>query len=200
MARANRCPPAEIANLMGLRLRGASSDIRPPVFGVEPDEAVRQSVHAATGVPGALVDGMHLSVFEGGPLSVAAVLSAGKAHRPPAGREWAAVYGSRACPRCLLASGGVWQLWWKLSRSAMCPEHQVMLLDRCPSCGWALRWGGNRPRVVPAQWVRPPTCCANSVRGKPCSRWLPAVRVSRAHERTVDARQRWLDVAYGRAY
>ncbi|MFI5761986.1 TniQ family protein [Streptomyces sp. NPDC051563] len=199
MAHVNRCPPAEVANLMGLRLRGASPDVRPPLFGVRSDEEVRRTVFTATGVPGGLVDGMHLSVFEGGPLSVESVLSAGKAHRPSAGREWAEPHGSRACPCCLLVSGGVWQLWWKLSGAAVCPEHQVALLDRCPSCGWVLRWGGDRPRVVPAQWVRPPTCCANSVGGRPCSQWLPAVRVTRAAERTAEAQQRWLDIAFGRA-
>lgn len=30
MARLNRCPPAEVADLLGLRLRGASADVRPP--------------------------------------------------------------------------------------------------------------------------------------------------------------------------
>lgn len=199
MARANRCPPAEIADLMGLRLRGVSGEVRPPPFGVRSNETVRQTVYAATGVSGGVVDRMHLSVFEGGPLSVASVLSAAKAHLPSAGREWVEVHGSRVCPCCLLVSGGVWQLWWKLSCAAVCPEHQVMLLDRCPSCGWVLRWGGNRPRVVPAQWVRPPTCCANSVGGRPCSQWLPAVRASRASERMVDAQRQWLDIAYGRA-
>lgn len=107
MARANRCPSAEVADLMGLRLRGVYAKARPPVFGVQCDEAVRQTVYAATGVPGGTVDRMHLSVFEGGPLSVAAVLSADKAHWPSATREWVEVYGSRACPCCLLASGGV---------------------------------------------------------------------------------------------
>ncbi|WP_409471694.1 TniQ family protein [Streptomyces sp. HC307] len=199
MARVNRCPPAEVADLMGLRLRGASGEVRPPVFGVQSDEAVRHTVYAATGISGGLVDGMHLSVFDGGPLSVAAVLSTAKAHLPSTGREWVEVYGSRACPHCLLVSGGVWQLWWKLSCAAVCPEHQVMLLDRCPSCGGVLRWGGNRPRVVPAQWVRPPTCCANSVRGRPCSQWFPAIRARRAHDRTVEAQRRWLDIAFGRA-
>ncbi|WP_370444182.1 TniQ family protein [Streptomyces sp. Root264] len=147
MARVNRCPPAEVANLMGLHLRGVYASTRPPVFGVQCDEAVRQAVYAATGVPGSAVDRMHLSVFEDGPLSVAAVLSASKARGPSAAREWVEVYGSRACPCCLLASGGVWRLWWKLSCAAVCPEHQVKLLDRCPACGWALRWGGARPRV-----------------------------------------------------
>jgi hypothetical protein len=197
MARLNRCPPAEVADLLGLRLRGASADVRPPMFGVQSDDSVRQTLYTATGVPGDLVDGMHLSVYDGGPLNVAAVLSAGKAHHPSAGREWAEVYGSRACPRCLLISGGVWQLWWKLSCAAVCPEHRVVLLDRCPSCGGVLRWGGNRPRVVPAHWARSPTCCANSVRGKPCPQWLPEARVSQAHEGTVDAQQRWLDIAIG---
>ncbi|WP_078616535.1 TniQ family protein [Streptomyces sp. 351MFTsu5.1] len=199
MARVNRCPPAEVANLMGLHLRGVYASTRPPAFGVQCDEAVRQTVYAATGVPGSAVDRMHLSVFEGGPLSVAAVLSASKARGPSEAREWVEVYGSRACPCCLLASGGVWRLWWKLSCAAVCPEHQVTLLDRCPACGWALRWGGDRPRAVP-RWDRPPTCCANSVHGSPCAEWLPAVRVSRADERTVSAQRLWLDTAYRRAY
>lgn len=200
MARVNRCPPAEVADLMGIRLRGVYASARPPVFGVQCDEAVRQAVYAATGVPGSAVDRMHLSVFEGGPLGVAAVLSASKAHWPSAARGWAEVYGSRACPCCLLASGGVWRLWWKLSCAAVCPEHQVTLLDRCPTCGWVLRWGGARPRVVPARWNRLPTCCANSVHGRPCAQWLPAARVSQADERTVDAQRRWLDTAYRRAH
>lgn len=199
MARLNRCPPAEVADLLGLQLRGASADVRPPVFGVRSDESLRRTLYATTGLPGSLVDGMHLSVFEGGPLSVSAVLSAGKSHRPAAGREWAEVYGSRACPSCLLVSGGVWRLWWKLSCAAVCPEHQVLLLDRCPSCGGVLRWGGNRPRVVSALWVRPPTCCANSIRGTPCSQWLPVVRVNQARRETVDAQRRWLDIAFGQA-
>jgi hypothetical protein len=199
MARVNRCPPAQVADLMGLRLRGAYASTRPLVFGVQCDEAVRQTVYAATGVPGSAVDRMHLSVFEGGPLSVAAVLSASKAPGPSAAREWVEVYGSRACPCCLLASGGVWRLWWKLSSAAVCPEHQVILLDRCPACGGVLRWGGPQPRAAPARWDRLPTCCANSVHGRPCV-WLPAVRVSQADERTVDAQRRWLDTAYRRAY
>ncbi len=198
IARVNRCPTAEVATMMGLGLRGSSASVRPPLFGVRSDETVRRAMFAATGVPGGLVDGIHLSVFEGGPLNVAAVLAAGRARRPSAGQEWAAAHGSRACPCCLLVSGGVWQLWWKLSCAAVCPEHRVVLLDRCPSCGWVLRWGGERPRVVPAQWVRPPTCCANSVRGRPCSQWLPAVRVSRADGGTAEAQRRWLDVACGR--
>ncbi|GAA3876062.1 hypothetical protein GCM10023084_31310 [Streptomyces lacrimifluminis] len=131
-ARVNRCPSTEVADLMGLRLRGVYADARPPVLGVRCDEAVRQTVYAATGVPGGTVDRMHLPVFEGGSLSVAA-LSAGEAHWPSARREWVEVYGSRACPCCLLASGGVWQLWWKLSCAAVRPEHQVTL--RMRGCG-----------------------------------------------------------------
>ncbi len=185
--------------MLGLRLRGASAGVRPPVFGVRPDEPLRRTVYAATGIPGRLVDGMHLSVFEGGPLSIPAVLSVGTvAARASAGREWVEVYGSRACPSCLLASGGVWQLWWKLSCAAVCPEHQLVLLDRCPTCQWVLRWGGDRPRVVPAQWARLPTVCANSVKGRPCSRWLPASRTDGASAESVAAQRHWLDVAFER--
>jgi hypothetical protein len=75
MARVNRCPPAEVADQMGLHLRGVYASTRPPAFGVQCDEAVRQAVYAATGIPGSAVDEMHLSVFDGGPLSVRAVLS-----------------------------------------------------------------------------------------------------------------------------
>ncbi|WP_443031338.1 TniQ family protein [Streptomyces sp. 3214.6] len=141
MARVNRCPPAEVADLMGLHLRGVHASTRPPVFGVQCDEAARQAVYATTGVPGSAVDKMHLSVFDGGPLSVPAVPSASKADWPSAAREWVEVYGSRAWPCCLLASGGVWRLWWKLSCAAVRPEHQVTLLDRCPVCGWGTAAG-----------------------------------------------------------
>lgn len=65
MARVNRCPPAEVATMMGLGLRGASADVRPPLFGVRSDDVVRRTVFAATGVPDERVDAMHLSVFEG---------------------------------------------------------------------------------------------------------------------------------------
>lgn len=52
MARVNCCPPAEVADLMGRSLRAMYSDARPPAFGVQCDEAVRQTAYAATGVPG----------------------------------------------------------------------------------------------------------------------------------------------------
>ncbi|MEU4927162.1 TniQ family protein [Streptomyces yokosukanensis] len=147
MARLNICPTAEVADLLGLCLRGAFADGRPPVIGLPSDESVRQTVYAATGIPGRQVDGMHLSAFEGGPLDIASALSAGTvAARSSAGRDWAEVYGSRACPSCLLLSGGVWQLWWKLSSAGMCTTHRMVLMGRCPSCGWKLRWGGARPR------------------------------------------------------
>lgn len=192
MARLNRCPPAEVADLLGLRLRGASAEVRPPVFGVRSDESLRRTLYAATGVPGGLVDGMNLSVFEGGPLNVAAVISAGKSHLPAAGREWAEVYGSRACPRCLLVSGGAWQLWWKLSYAAVCPEHQVLLLDRCPSCGGVLRWGGNRPRVVPAQWVRPPLVARTPFAGRPVrSGYQRFAWIRRAKRRSTHSGDGW---------
>nr|WGF20749.1 hypothetical protein [Streptomyces cacaoi] len=51
--------------MMGLGLRGASADVRPPLFGVRSDDVVRRTVFAATGVPDERVDAMHLSVFEG---------------------------------------------------------------------------------------------------------------------------------------
>ncbi|MET9509906.1 TniQ family protein [Streptomyces flavidovirens] len=199
MAWLNRCSPGVMADLLGLELRGSSPEVRPRVCGVRADDGVRRAVCAATGVAGGAVDRMHLAVFDPGPLSAAAVLSVGEtAARASAGREWVEVSGSRACPRCLLASGGVWQLWWKLSCAGVCPVHGVVLLDRCPSCGCVLRWGGTRPRVLPVAWSRPPTVCASSVGGRPCPQWLPLARVRPASASVGEFQRRWLEIAYGR--
>ncbi|MFE1709573.1 TniQ family protein [Streptomyces sp. NPDC058728] len=199
MAWLNRCSPGVMADLLGLELRGSSPEVRPRVFGVLADEGLRHAVCAATGVAGGAVDRMHLAVFDPGPLSAAAALAVGEtAARASAGREWVEVSGSRACPRCLLASGGVWQLWWKLSCAGVCPVHGVVLLDRCPSCGCVLRWGGKRPRVLPVAWSRPPTVCASSIGGRPCPQWLPLSRVRPAAASVGEFQRRWLEIAYGR--
>jgi len=48
---------------------------------------------------------------------------------------WGRGQGSRYCPACLAATGGRWQLRWRLSWSFACPDHQRLLADDCPGCG-----------------------------------------------------------------
>jgi len=48
-------------------------------------------------------------------------------------REWARFSGSPCCPGCLKETQG-WRLRWKLWFSFACLTHQVLLVDRCPSC------------------------------------------------------------------
>jgi len=53
---------------------------------------------------------------------------------------WGRGQGSRYCPDCLAATGGRWQLRWRLSWSFACPIHQRLLADNCPSCGQSQRF------------------------------------------------------------
>ncbi|MFJ3768372.1 TniQ family protein [Streptomyces sp. NPDC090082] len=61
---------------------------------------------------------------------------------------------SAACPLCVEASGGRWQLGWWLRWTFLCVDHLVYLVDRCPRCGLRLYWrleatgAGQRTRCV----------------------------------------------------
>ncbi|WP_292950258.1 MULTISPECIES: TniQ family protein [unclassified Neptuniibacter] len=45
----------------------------------------------------------------------------------------------RICPNCIIEKGFVdWR--WGLAHLSTCPEHQVLLLDACPSCNKPLDW------------------------------------------------------------
>ncbi|MFI6740549.1 TniQ family protein [Nonomuraea sp. NPDC050451] len=67
--------------------------------------------------------------------------------------EWAQLFGSRACPKCLAASNGAWPLWWKLGWAAVCPAHRMLLVDHCPRCRVHLRRrpGLARGRAAPGR-------------------------------------------------
>lgn len=47
---------------------------------------------------------------------------------------WGRGLGSRYCPDCLAATGGRWQLRWRLNWSFACVTHQRLLADDCPGC------------------------------------------------------------------
>ncbi|KAA2253342.1 hypothetical protein F0L68_33275 [Solihabitans fulvus] len=80
--------------------------------------------------------------------------------RPGSGRLFTS---TRACPRCLAESGGIWQLWWRLGIAAACIRHQMLLVDDCPTCALPLRRGHtNRGGDVPRRRTANPLLCGNS--------------------------------------
>jgi len=48
---------------------------------------------------------------------------------------WRPTVGSRYCPDCLTASGGVWPLRWQLPHVIACRRHRCLLAAVCPDCG-----------------------------------------------------------------
>ncbi|MEW9533648.1 TniQ family protein [Microbispora sp. NPDC049125] len=52
---------------------------------------------------------------------------------------WGRGGGSRYCPDCLTATGGRWQLSWRLSWAFACLTHRRLLANICPTCGKAPR-------------------------------------------------------------
>lgn len=72
---------------------------------------------------------------------------------------WGRSQGSRYCPDCLAATGGRWQLRWRLSWTFACPAHQRLLADNCPGCGRPQRF-----RCCAQQDPPQPGYCENPVR------------------------------------
>jgi TniQ len=85
------------------------------------------AIAAATGVWQATVESLTLSRYDG--RLVAIDRSTGRLRS-----AWTPVR-SRFCPRCLHASGGRWQLAWRLPWVFACQEHSCVLADACPTCG-----------------------------------------------------------------
>src|SRR6185503_15785784 len=133
---------------------------------------------------------MHLQVFDGTALDLSDVRFGQELTLRPAGRrEWAQFYGSRACPLCLRASGGVWPSWWRLGWAAACPRHGTVLVDRCAGCGLVLRRGARRhPQGLSTTRSPGPRVCGAGVGGKRhCEEDLTALPVAPAGARLVAA-------------
>ncbi|WP_030019864.1 TniQ family protein [Streptomyces monomycini] len=73
---------------------------------------------------------------------------------------WGRANGSRYCPPCLAASGGRWQLSWRLGWSFACTVHRALLADVCWRCG-----RHQRLRVTPAGTIPVPGTCTNPAGG-----------------------------------
>lgn len=113
-------------------------------------------------------------------------------YRAVAARGWAAVHGTRICPRCL-AADGIWRLWWRLPYAAICAEHARYLLTRCPGCGRPFR--DQRHSALRA--VGASTECGNPVGAGPrkhCGITLTGLATTAAPPSQV-AVQRSLDAA-----
>jgi hypothetical protein len=119
------------------------SVVLPANYGILMSSGDLEAVRSATGVAPDALRAMLLSAYDGTVLDLSSL-----GHGPAGGqvsvREWGLFRGSRCCPDCVAASGGAWQLWWRLGGAAACPVHRVMLHGHCPRCQLPLRWGSYR--------------------------------------------------------
>lgn len=120
---------------------------RPPWLVSVSAEQLR-SVEAATGILPETVGAMTLSTYNGTALQIDPV-----SQRLDPGFPFGLLAWSRYCPHCLTASGGRWQLRWRLGWSFACIEHHCLLVDRCPDCG------RNPRRYLAFQQVPRPLWC-----------------------------------------
>lgn len=144
MAVRMRTGPGRVIRELGVKLLpGGASVVLPANYGISMSSEDLKAVQSATGVAPDALGAMLLSMYDGTVLDLSSL-----GHGPAGGqvsvREWALFRGSRCCPDCVAASGGVWQVWWRLGGAAACPVHRVMLHGQCPRCQLPLRWGSYR--------------------------------------------------------
>ncbi|MFI7239708.1 TniQ family protein [Streptomyces cyaneofuscatus] len=133
--------PGEAAHAMGLECHPGYSVVRPLFFGITLTERSLARAVAATGIDAQALRAMQLSWYATSALDFAGLDLAAEASLTALGhREWALFTSSRACPKCL-AARPVWPLWWRLGIAAVCPVHQVLLVDLCRRCGIRLGRG-----------------------------------------------------------
>lgn len=126
--------PGEAAQVVGLECRPGYSAVRPVFFGIALTERSLVRAAAATGLEARVLRAMQLSRYAASALDFTGLdLSLEVSLTALGHREWALFTSSRACPKCL-AARPVWQLWWRLGIAAVCPVHQVLLVDVCSRC------------------------------------------------------------------
>ncbi|MFE5406634.1 TniQ family protein [Streptomyces sp. NPDC056580] len=133
--------PGTAARALGLEY--CTSDRVPAFFGILLTPASRQGLAQSTGLSADVLEGMHLSRYDGTLLDFEALdPDNDKPLEHTLSTQWLLLNSSRACPHCL-ASSDVWPLWWRLAIAAGCPVHRCLLIDTCPACGIAL-WRGSK--------------------------------------------------------
>lgn len=199
-AAAHDIPPGIAATLLGVEIRGSrTSDVRPVFYGLALSEDSRRRLVAATGLDPAVLDGMQLARYNGTALDLTGLdLSSAASLRSVIKREWF-LYGSRACPRCLVEEP-VWPTWWRLGIAAVCPVHQVLLRDACPRCGIPLRRGYVRhPRGLSKAVIAAPEVCGNHTGRGRCPQQMAEMPATPVDELLVAAQGEALRAADGRA-
>jgi hypothetical protein len=152
--------PGRLAKLTGLT-RGQSADTTivrlamNPVFRL--DDKTRSQFTEVTRLTPGEVDGLLLEPLgkRYGPLdpqySKVPASSRIIAHNP-----WVFTEAIRFCPECLAGTGseierlhgGAWRRSWRLPVVFACPQHQRLLLDRCPECGGLVHAGGQTSMIA----------------------------------------------------
>ncbi|TMR87887.1 TniQ family protein [Nonomuraea basaltis] len=193
----NGCPPWAIVEALGLDVCGTSGDVRTLAYGIVATAEMCEAVEAATGVGAEIVQAMHLEVFNGTAVDLTGVRVGDKESvRRSAAREWAQFFGGRACPECVAVSGGAWQVWWKLGWAAVCPIHQMLLVDGCPRCGVHLRRGPTgQPRGLSRTWMPDPLQCGAILSGAVCDQPIPQIRTDTVSSELADRQRMVLEMA-----
>ncbi|WP_186403765.1 TniQ family protein [[Actinomadura] parvosata] len=196
MALRNGCPPWTVVEALGLDV-SVASDVRSLAYGVLTTPEMCGAVEAATGVSSEVVRGMHLEVFDGSVLDLAGVRVGDKGSvRRAEGREWVQFFGSRVCPTCLAASGGVWPAWWKLGWAAVCPVHRTLLVDLCPRCRVAVRRGpAGQPARLSRSRMPAPLQCGALLSGTVCDQSIPQISTSSVSGKLADQQHLVLEAA-----
>lgn len=109
---------------------------------LNPDEA--QTISIATGISPDALETMTLQHYSG-----RAVRVKPDARMLSRAFPWGRGRGSRFCPACLDATGGRWQLRWRLGWTFACTAHNCLLADTCPHCGAVQRRRTHIGDIIP---------------------------------------------------
>ena len=165
-------PLATLLERIGLATRDPGWHV-PAGYGVMLDPGRVRGFACAARLGEGEVSGMLLSRFSGvccdlSELDVRDLRSLQSATYP----QWVYPVGSHVCPRCVVESGGVWKLNWKLAWSFACVRHRCLLVDTCPACRKRIAAGTGQSLPVSPSRVPDPLICRNPrpERG-PKNRW-----------------------------
>ncbi|MFI6443466.1 TniQ family protein [Kitasatospora sp. NPDC050543] len=197
--------PGETARRMGLECRSSDRAVRPVCYGVALTEVGARRIGAATGLDEIELRSMQLARYANGVLDFSRLDVADPASVTRlSNREWALFTGTRACPKCL-GERPVWQLWWRLGLAAVCPVHQVLLVDTCPICGdrLGLTYSGHpgglptRSGVLGLRRCNNRRSAASGRRSIPCDQALAELPSVTVPAQLADVQELVLEAAHG---
>ena len=104
---------------------------------------------------------------------------------------WTHLTGTRVCPRCVEETGQL-KVWWQTKLAAVCPTHQTLLSETCPTC--ESRWNTNgrgESRTLSRLPNQPLSTCGRRGRTESCAQTTSTLAVVTAPPATIEA-QEWL--------